>query len=104
MARAALVREPRWYAIPLRVGFVTFLLTLLSFAISLLLGILGIVLLARMHRETPNLALAYRHVAFPVALFVGAVVLVSSLVMEVRHYRQSKALARMERMERRVDC
>lgn len=101
MARASLVREPRWYAIPLRVGLITFLLTLLSFAISLLLGIIGIVLFARIHGETPNLALAYRNIAFPVAMVVGAVALVSTLVMEVRHYRQSKALAELERI---VDC
>ena len=35
-------RKPRWYAIPARVLFVTFLLTLLSFAVSLLLSILGL--------------------------------------------------------------
>ena len=32
-------RPPRWYTIPVRVGLVTFISTLLSFAVSLLLAI-----------------------------------------------------------------
>lgn len=98
MAGRRSVREPRWYGIPFRVAFVTFLLTLLSFAISLLLAIVGFVLLAKFRGTTPNLAMAYRNVAFPVALTVGAVVMVSMLVVEVRHYRQSKALAKLEKI------
>jgi hypothetical protein len=37
-------RPPRWYAIPVRVLLVTFIGTLISFAISLLLGIVGTVI------------------------------------------------------------
>jgi len=40
-------------------------------------------------------ALAYRDVALPVAGMVAAIVLVSATVMEVRHYRQTKALDRI---------
>jgi energy-converting hydrogenase Eha subunit B len=38
------------------------------------------------------MTLAYRDVALPVAGIVAAIVLVSATVMEVRHYRQTKAL------------
>ena len=81
----------------MRVFVVTFLLTLLSFAISLLLGILGVVIGAKLRGITPNLAQAYRLVALPAAAIVGSVVLVSSIAMEVRHHRQAKALAEIER-------
>lgn len=89
--------KPRWYLIPVRVLLVTFLVTLLSFAVSLLLGILGIVIGAKLHHIHPNLTLAYRLVAAPAAGMVGAVILISSIVLEVRHYRQAKALAEIER-------
>jgi hypothetical protein len=93
----AVVRKPRWYFVPVRVVLVTVIVTLLSFAISLLLGILGTVIGSRLRGVPPNMAMAYRHVAAPVAIAVGTIVLVSALVMEVRHYRQTKALAGIER-------
>ncbi len=77
---------------------VTVLLTLLSFAVSLLLGILGIVVGAKIRGVHPNMALAYRHIAAPAAVIVGTVVFISAVVMEVRHYRQTKALAEIERI------
>ncbi len=91
------IRRPRWYGIPLRVALVTFLLSILSFAVSMLLGIIGILLIAKTRGETPNLTLAYRDIAAPVAAVVGVIVLVLSLAMEIRHYRQAKALADIER-------
>jgi hypothetical protein len=91
------VLKPKWYLIPVRVLLVTFIVTLLSFAISLLLGIAGIVLAARLrHVPHPNLTIAYRHIALPAAAMVAAVVIVSACVMEVRRYRQLKTLRRME--------
>jgi hypothetical protein len=88
----------RWYLIPVRILLVTFLLTLLSFAVSLLLGILGLVIAARLHGLHPNLPTAYRYIALPAAAAVGAIVLISASVMEIRHYRQTKALAEIERI------
>ena len=90
------VRGPRWYLIPVRVLLVTFVVTLLSFAVSLLLGIGGVVLAARLRGAHPDLTVAYRHVALPAAGVVAAVVLISAAFMEVRHYRRAKTLARME--------
>jgi hypothetical protein len=89
---------PRWIGIPARVFAVTFLLTLLSFAVALLLSIMGTVVYSQMKHVVPNLAFAYRHIAFPFAVTVGAIVLVLSLGMEIRNYRQRKALEEIERV------
>jgi len=91
------VRKPRWYLIPVRVLLVTFLLTALSFAVSLLLGILGILAGARLRGVHPNLTIAYRHIAAPAAAAVAAIVLVTTISMEIRHYRQARVLAGIER-------
>jgi hypothetical protein len=96
----AIPAQPRWYLIPARVLLVTFLLTLLSFAVSLLLGILGTVILSRMRGVHPNMTLAYRHVALPTAVSVAAVVLVTASVMEIRNYRQARILAGIARASR----
>ncbi len=90
--------RPRWYWIIPRVLLVTFILTLLSFAVSLLLGILGMVIGGRLKGVHPNMAFAYRHIAAPAAAVVGIIVLVSATVMEIRHYRQNRALAEIERI------
>ena len=92
--------KPRWFVIPVRVLIITFLLTLLSFAVSLLLGIVGLMISARLRGFHPNMTTAYRHIAFPAAGTVAAIVLISASVMEIRHYRQSKALAEIERISR----
>jgi ABC-type dipeptide/oligopeptide/nickel transport system permease component len=80
--------------IPVRVLLVTFLLTLLAFAVSLLLGILALVIAARWQGVHPNMTAAYRHVALPTAVTVGAIVLIASGAVEVRHYRQTKGPGR----------
>jgi hypothetical protein len=92
--------EPRWYLIPVRVMVVTFLITLLSFAVSLLLGILGIVITSHVHGIHPNMTLAYRHIAMPVAAFAALIALIATTILEVRSYRQTKALAEIARCSR----
>ena len=92
------MREPRWYGIPFRVALITFLLGLLTFAITLLLGIVGTVVFAIIHGSTPNLARAYRAIAFPAAVTVAAIAFLCSMVAEVRHYRHCRATAELERM------
>lgn len=84
-------------AIPFRVLLMTSLLTLLAFAVALLLSILGTVVYSQVEHVAPNLPFAYRHIAFPFAISVGAIVLTLSLVMEIRHYRHRKTLAGIER-------
>ena len=92
------VSKPRWHLIPVRVLLVTFLLTLLCFAVSLLLGILGVVVAARLRGLHPNMSIAYRYIALPTAAAGGAFALISTSVMEIRRYRQTKALAEIERI------
>ena len=41
---------------------------------------------------------AYRHVALPVAVVVGAIVLVATFLFEIRHYRQAQALEGIARL------
>ncbi|HKM46045.1 MAG TPA: hypothetical protein VJX69_00565 [Terriglobales bacterium] len=88
---------PRWIGIPVRAFAMTFLFTLLSFAVALLLSIMGTMVYSQVKHVAPNLTFAYRHIAFPFAITVGAIVLVVSLGMEVRNYRQRKALEGIER-------
>ena len=87
------MERPRWIGIPVRVLLMTTVVTLLAFAVSLLLSILGMVVYSQIRHAAPNMPYAYRYVAFPFAISVGAMVLVLSVTMEVRHYRQRKALA-----------
>jgi hypothetical protein len=89
-------RRPRWYLIPIRVLLVTFVVTLLSFAVSLLLGICAVALAAKLHRIHPDLRIAYRYIALPAASMVAAIVLISSSFMEIRHYRRAKVVRRIE--------
>ena len=89
-------RKPRLILVPLRALLVTFLVTLLSLAVSLLVAIVGIVIYSRVRATPPNLTLAYRNIAAPCALVAGVIVLVLSLMMEIRHYGQAKALWSIE--------
>lgn len=91
-------RTPRWYGIPARVVLVTSLGTLLCFAASLFLGILGTVVVAALRGVHPDMRIAYRHIALPMALVAGAIIFVLVLAMEIRHYRQTKTLSAIERM------
>jgi hypothetical protein len=89
---------PRWIGIPARVFAMTFLFTVLSFAVALLLSILGTVVYSQVKHVAPNLTFAYRHIAFPFAITAGVIVLILSLGMEIRNYRQRKTLAGIERV------
>jgi len=97
MSSHEMPRAPRWYLIPVRVVLVTAIVTLLAFAVSLLLGISAILVAAKLRGATPDLKMAYRMIAVPAASVVFGIVLVSSLVMELRHYSRSQTLSRMER-------
>lgn len=98
MGPAPASRAPRWYAIPVRVGLVTFIGTLLCFAVSLLLAIFGTVILAALRGVHPDMRIAYRHIALPMALVAGSIIFALALVMEIRHYRQAKTLSAIERL------
>jgi len=91
-------RTPRWYLIPVRVLVVTFISTLICFAVSLLLGIIGTVAVSAVRHVQPNMTLAYRMVALPAAVVAGSIIFLLALTLEIRHYRQSKTLAAIERI------
>jgi hypothetical protein len=91
-------RPPHWYAIPVRVLLVTFIGTLLTFAVSLLIGIVGTVVVSFLRHVNPNMTAAYRLIALPAALVGGIIIFVLALTMEIRHYRQSKTLAAIARV------
>ena len=91
-------RAPRWYAIPVRVCLVTFIATLLCFAVTLLFAILGTVIVGALRGVHPDMRIAYRHIALPMALVAGSIILVLALVMEIRHYRQTKTLSAIEKL------
>jgi hypothetical protein len=81
-------RKLPWLLIPVRVLLVSLLVALLSFAVCLLLGILGLAITARLRGVQPDMTVAYRHIAFPAAIVIGAGALVGTIVIEVRRYRQ----------------
>jgi len=91
-------RSPRWYGVPARILVVTFIGTLLCFAVSLLLGILGVVSVSLLRGIHPDMRIAYRMIALPTALVAGSIIFVLAVAMEVRHYRQAKTLTAIERM------
>jgi hypothetical protein len=90
-------RQPSWIKIPFRVVMFTVLFTLMMFSVSLLLSIVGLAIYSHTRGVPPNLPFAYKHIALPVAIVAGSIVLVLSLIMEIRYYRRSKVLAGIER-------
>ena len=98
MATGTAQRPPRWYGIPFRVLLATFVGTLICFAVSLLVGIFGTIIISVLRGMHPDMRIAYRLIALPTALVAGAIIFVLSLVMEIRHYRQIKTLSAIERM------
>ena len=91
-------RPPRWYAIPVRVLLLTFIGTLISFAVSLFVGIIGTVAVCSSAPCPSQHGRAYRRIALPAAVVAGSIIFVLALILEIRHYRQSKTLAAIERM------
>jgi len=91
-------RSTHWYGIPVRVFVVTLVSTLLCFAVSLLLAILGTVIISALRGIHPDMRIAYRQIALPVAIVAGSIIFVLALVIEIRHYRQNKTLSAIERM------
>jgi uncharacterized BrkB/YihY/UPF0761 family membrane protein len=98
MATTSSPRRPHWYGIPVRVGLVTLIGTLLCFAVSLLLSIVGTMVVSAVRHVHPDMRIAYRQFALPMAIVAGSIIFVLSLMMEIRHYRQSKTLSAIERI------
>jgi hypothetical protein len=56
------------------------------------------VIVAMSRGVQPNMTVAYRHVALPAAVVAGGIIFVLALTMEIRHFRQSRALAAIARV------
>ena len=89
---------PHWYGIPVRVFLLTFIATLLSFAVSLLLAILGTVIVAALRGVRADMRIAYWDIALPMGVIAGGIIFVIASVLEIRHYQQRKTLRAIERM------
>jgi hypothetical protein len=72
----------------LRVLLVAFLLALLSFAVCLFVGIMGVLISAAVRGVHPNMTVAYREIALPAAILAGVAAMVVAIVIEIRHHRQ----------------
>lgn len=100
MSAIAKPRHPHWYAVAARAVFIAFLVTLLTFAVTLFGAIATVVISGALRGQSPDMRFAYRHVALPVAIVVGSIGLVIALVMEIRQYRQARALEGIARASR----
>jgi uncharacterized membrane protein len=89
---------PNWTGIPVRVLLLTAVGTLLCFAVSLLLAILGTIAVSLFRGVHPDMRIAYRDIALPIAVVAAAVILVGAVITEVRNYRQRQALRAIERI------
>ncbi|HYL96002.1 MAG TPA: hypothetical protein VET69_09370 [Terriglobales bacterium] len=89
MAEVGIItRKPRLLGVFFRALLITFVLTLLAFAVTLLLAIIGLSLLGVIAGHRPDMATAYRYGALPMAMLAAVVVLVTAFVIEFKRYRQ----------------
>ena len=98
MTPAPASRPPHLFGVVLRALLITFIGSLLIFAVTLLFAILGIVVTAALFHRHADMTIAYRHIAIPVGIAAAVVIFIFALVHEIRHYRQSKTLTALERM------
>ena len=91
-------RPPGWLAIPVRVLALTFVGTLLSFAVTLLLAILGTAAVSRLRGVHPDMRIAYRYIALPMALIAALVLCLLASASEIRDFRRAKTLKAIERL------
>jgi len=75
-----------------RVIMITFGIAGISFAVSLFVGILCMTMMGAFRGHLPDMRLAYRMFALPVAAMVGIVAFVVASTVEVRHYFRAKRL------------
>lgn len=73
-----------------RVLFTTLLFTAGGMGLGLFLGIIGMTVYALVSHEQVDMTHAYKHVAVPVALSLGAIAFCGALFLEVRARRTSR--------------
>ena len=91
-------RLPSWLGIPVRVLALTLVGTLLSFAVTLFIAILGTATVSRLRGVHPDMRIAYRYIALPTALITALVLCAHATASEIRHFHQGKALKAIERL------
>jgi len=67
--------------------FTTLLFTAAGMGAGLFLGILGVVIYGLAAGVQPDMRNAYRHVAIPVAVTIGAIAFLGAIMLEVRARR-----------------
>jgi len=82
---------PNPLAILPRVLAITIALTGLAFAVTLFFGILGMAGIGLVRGHLPDMRMAYRHFAFPIAMTVGGFAFIAAWIMEMRHYLRRKS-------------
>jgi peptidoglycan biosynthesis protein MviN/MurJ (putative lipid II flippase) len=98
MATLSVPHSPRWYGVPVRSLLLTFIGTLLTFSVSLLVGIVGTLIASAIRGVHPDMQIAYRHFALPAALIAGCIILIASVLSEIQRYRQARRLNAIERL------
>ena len=81
-------RKPRLLGVLVRALLITFVVTLLTFALTLLLAIIGFSLVGVIHGHRPDMANAYRFIAIPMAVLAAVIVLVTAFINELKLYRR----------------
>ena len=72
----------------IRVLFTTLLFTAAGMGAGLFFGIVGTIVYGMIRGSNIDMTNAYRHVAIPVAITLGAAALIGALVLEVRSQRE----------------
>jgi hypothetical protein len=75
-----------------RIIMITFGITGISFAVSLFVGILCMAMMGAFRGHFPDMRLAYRMFALPVAVMVGTLAFAVTCVVEFRDYFRAKVL------------
>jgi len=75
-----------------RIFMITFGITGISFAVSLFVGILCMAFMGLSRGHLPDMRLAYRMFAIPVAVMVGTLAFCIATIVEFRGYFEAKRL------------
>lgn len=89
--------SPRWYGVPVRILLLTLVGTLLCFCVTLLISLIGTVAVSAIRGLHPDMRMAYRHFAVPMAAIEAIVIFICATVLEVRHYHRARTLSAIER-------
>jgi uncharacterized membrane protein len=84
------VRKPNMAMLAVRVILITVLVTLICFVVSLFLSIVGILIAGMIRGGIADMTVAYRSIAFPIALGAMVIGFIVALVSEIKHYRKMK--------------